>query len=62
MFQSHCFLFQTDFDIWDLVLVEAMSAGLPCISSIHAGATHDLIKDGVTGFAMNLSENRRSGG
>jgi glycosyltransferase involved in cell wall biosynthesis len=54
--QSDCFLFQTDFDIWGLVLVEAMSAGLPCIASIHAGATHDLIKDGVTGFAMDFSK------
>ena len=33
-----------------------MSAGLPCISSIYAGATHDLIKEGVTGFAMDFSE------
>lgn len=54
--QSDCFLFQTDFDIWGLVLVEAMSAGLPCIASIHAGATNDLIKEGVTGFAMDFSE------
>ena len=56
MLQSHCFLLQTDLDIWGLVLVEAMSAGLPCIASIHAGATNDLIKDGVTGFAMDFSE------
>ncbi len=54
--QSDCFLFQTDFDIWGLVLVEAMAAGLPCIASIHAGATHDLIKEGATGFAMDFSE------
>jgi len=57
--QSDCFLFQTDFDIWGLVLVEAMSAGLPCIASIHAGATNDLIKDGVTGFAMDFSETEK---
>jgi len=50
------FLFQTDFDIWGLVLVEAMAAGLPCISSIRAGATHDLIKDGTTGFALDFAE------
>lgn len=59
MAQADCFLFQTDFDIWGLVLVEAMAAGLACIASIHAGATQDLIKDGVTGFAMDFSETAR---
>lgn len=54
--EADCFLFPTDFDIWGLVLVEAMAAGLPCIASIHAGATHDLIKDGITGFAMDFSQ------
>jgi glycosyltransferase involved in cell wall biosynthesis len=33
-----------------------MSAGVPCIASIHAGATHDVIKDGTTGFTMDFSE------
>ncbi|MCK4815467.1 glycosyltransferase family 4 protein [bacterium] len=54
--EADCFLFPSEYDIWGLVLVEAMSAGLPCIASIHAGATHDLIKEGVTGFAMDFSE------
>jgi glycosyltransferase involved in cell wall biosynthesis len=54
--EADCFLFPTDFDIWGLVLVEAMAAGLPCIASIHAGATHDLIMDGVTGFAMDFED------
>lgn len=57
--QSDCFLFQTDFDTWGLVLVEAMAAGLPCISSIHAGATHDLIKDRENGFAVDFSETEK---
>ncbi len=56
---SVCFLFQTDFDIWGLVLVEAMASGLPSISSINAGATHDLITEGVTGFTVNFSDNDR---
>ena len=55
MLQSHCFLLQTDLDIWGPVLIEAVAVGIPCISSIHAGATHDLITDGVTGFAVNFS-------
>lgn len=54
--EADCFLFPSEYDIWGLVLVEAMSAGLPCIASIHAGATHDLIKEGVTGFAIDFSE------
>lgn len=57
--ESKCFLFQTDFDVWGLVLVEAMAAALPCISSIYAGATGDLIKEGITGFAMDFSETEK---
>lgn len=54
--RSRCFLFQTDFDIWGLVLNEAMAAGIPCIASIHAGAAHDLIIEGETGFALDFSK------
>ena len=54
--QTDCFLFQTDFDIWGLVLVEAMASGLPCIGSVNAGATSDLIENGKTGFAMNFDD------
>ena len=50
------FLFPTKFDIWGLVLVEAMAAGLPCIASIHAGATHDLVREGETGFAADFDD------
>jgi glycosyltransferase involved in cell wall biosynthesis len=57
--KADCFLFQTDFDIWGLVLVEAMAAGIPCISSIHAGATYDLIKNGITGFTVDFSETKK---
>lgn len=32
-----------------------MAAGLPCIASIHVGATFDLIEDGINGFAMDFS-------
>ncbi len=56
---SDCFLFQTDFDIWGLVLNEAMAAGLPVISSVNAGATVDLIEEGKTGFKINFDESEK---
>jgi glycosyltransferase involved in cell wall biosynthesis len=52
--EADCFLFPTDFDIWGLVLVEAMAAGLPCIASINAGATQDLINDASNGFIADF--------
>ena len=54
--RASCFVFPTNHDIWGLALVEAMAAGLPCISSLNAGATYDLIQDGETGFAVDFSE------
>lgn len=54
--RADCFLFPTGFDIWGLVMVEAMAAGLVCLASVHAGATVDLIKDGETGFAVDFDD------
>jgi len=51
---AHAFLFPTERDIWGLVLVEAMAAGKACIASVRAGATRDLIVDGVTGYAVDF--------
>jgi len=56
MSRASCFVFPTNHDIWGLVLVEAMAAGLPCISSNSAGATCDLIHDGRTGFAVDFCD------
>ncbi len=53
--KSSGLLFQTDFDIWGLVLNEAMAAGVPCLSSPNAGATFDLIEEGVTGFKVDFT-------
>ncbi len=53
---ADCFVFPSEYDIWGLVLNESMAAGVPCISSIHAGATHDLINDGENGFAVDFSD------
>lgn len=40
-------------EVWGLVLNEAMAAGLPVLSSRTAGATRDLVEDGVHGFAID---------
>lgn len=53
---AHGFLFPTERDIWGLVLVEAMAAGKACVASVRAGATRDLIADGVTGYAVDFEE------
>lgn len=52
--RSIAFLFQTDFDIWGLVLNEAMASGLACLSSVNAGATEDLIMHEKNGFKVNF--------
>jgi len=51
-----CFAFPSEYDIWGLVLVEAMAAGLCCLASVHAGATMDLIQDGTTGFSLDFED------
>lgn len=54
--KTNVFLFQTGFDIWGLVLNEAMAAGLPCIVSPNAGAVDDLILEGQTGFIIDFND------
>jgi glycosyltransferase involved in cell wall biosynthesis len=46
------FVFPTRHDPFGAVLSEAMAAGTPVVSSVHAAATRDLVEDGVTGFAI----------
>lgn len=54
--RSSLFLFQTQFDIWGLVLVEAMAAGIPCLASNNAGSTNDLIIDGFNGYKVDFED------
>ena len=54
--RASCFLFQTDFDIWGLVLNEAMAAGLPCLASKSAGAVTDLLDHGVNGYIVDYRD------
>ncbi|MFM9052863.1 MAG: glycosyltransferase family 4 protein [Bacteroidota bacterium] len=56
MAKAKVFLFQTRFDIWGLVLNEAMAAGLPVICSHNAGAARDLIEEGKTGYVRDFDD------
>ena len=47
------FVFPTIEDIWGLVLNEAMSYGLPCLASLKANASLELIEDGICGYLIN---------
>lgn len=58
--KSDCFVFQTGFDIWGLVLNEAMAAGLTCVVSPNAGAADDLVIDGETGFVCNFADTEKT--
>ncbi len=51
--QCDLFIFPSLYDPWGLVLNEAMAAGLPVIASKYAGATYDLVQDGVNGFVVD---------
>lgn len=54
--KASVFLFQTRFDIWGLVLNEAMAASLPVICSPNAGAARDLIINGETGYVRDFND------
>jgi len=57
--RASCLLFPTRFDVWGLVLNEAMASGLPCLASINAGATRDLVQEGETGFVVDFTHIRK---
>ena len=40
-------------DVWGLVINEAMASGLPVMASKYAGATEELIQNGVNGFIID---------
>ncbi len=40
-------------EVWGLVINEAMACGVPVVASPWAGATRDLIEDGVTGYVVD---------
>tara|TARA_B100000214_G_scaffold115562_1_gene81601 strand:+ start:1215 stop:2279 length:1065 start_codon:yes stop_codon:yes gene_type:complete len=55
--QSSCLVFPSTFEPWGLVINEALSAGLPVITSNNVGASYDLVKDKNTGMiASNMED------
>ena len=46
------FVFPSHRDAWGLVINEAMSSGLPVISTDRAGAARDLLEDGFNGYVI----------
>lgn len=43
-------------EAWGLVINEAMACGVPVVSSPWAGATRDLVEDGVTGYVVEPTD------
>ncbi|MDD2218302.1 MAG: glycosyltransferase family 4 protein, partial [Eubacteriales bacterium] len=52
---SDLFVFPTRYDIWGLVLNEALAFGLPVISSKQAASSWDLVVDEKNGFMVDIS-------
>jgi len=50
---SDVFVFPTLEDQWGIVLNEAVSSGLPVLSSIYTASTIDLVKNGYNGFSFD---------
>lgn len=48
--RRHCFVFPTRWDGWGMVVPEALSAGVPVISTDQAMAAHEFIEDGIQGW------------
>lgn len=53
------FAFATLEDTFGLVVNEAMASGLPILSSIYAGATADLVQEGVNGYPIDPTDHAR---
>jgi glycosyltransferase involved in cell wall biosynthesis len=52
--RAKVFLFPTLEDTWGVVANEACAAGLPVITTPHAGCANDLIIDGENGYVLPL--------
>lgn len=55
---SDCFIFPSDEDIYGHVINEALSQGLPVISTPNVNASKKLIKDGYNGYIIKSIESK----
>lgn len=53
---ADAFVFPSLADEWGIVINEALASGLPIVASPHAGATADLVRDGVNGIVADPLE------
>lgn len=53
---SDCFIMPTREDIWGLVVNEAMSVGLPVISSDKCTSANELVENGVNGYIYSVED------
>jgi len=53
---SDVFVFPTRYDIYGLVVPEAMARGLPVIATRWAGSAHALMREGETGFVIDRDD------
>ncbi|MEX1375965.1 MAG: glycosyltransferase family 4 protein [Eubacteriales bacterium] len=53
---SKAMIYPARYDKWGLPVVEALSCGIPAISSYTVGAVHDLIINEKTGYIRNINE------
>ena len=56
---SDCFIFPTRRDIWGLVVVEAMSRGLPVITSDDSMAGIELVEDSKNGYIFKSGDTEK---
>ncbi|MBD3373778.1 glycosyltransferase [candidate division KSB1 bacterium] len=52
--QADVFVFPSQYDVWGMVLIEAMASGLTCLASKQAGATSEVIQHKMNGFKVDF--------
>ena len=57
---SDIFVLPTHADIWGLVINEAMSYGLPIVTTNNCGAGRELIVPGINGFLVDTIKDLRT--
>jgi len=56
---SDCFILNSNYEPWGLVLNEAMACSLPIITTNIVGSHFDLVKDNENGFVIDYGENNQ---